>query len=730
MKKKVISILSICALAVTGLAFSALQPMNVSAEEMSVYVSSNGSDTGLGTDASPYATLDKALTVVANGGTITLKDTVAVDSWTAHGKTVTITGGTLNVSGMTEFEINDSVTFTNIHWQADAGTYVYGNGYKTTMGAGVSWSNEVRLFGGGKEGTTVESTDLTVLSGTYSYIYGGGYKGSMIKGDTNLVVGGSTNNSSAVDNAINDHTENYFIFGGGHSTNTIKGNTNLVVQDQAKAVYVFGASHGYSGDLRYISGSANTTILSGMMMSVYGGSKGGYASNGANVRIEGGEMQQVFGGSESWPFSMGDIKLQIVGGTITRRVYGGCYNDDTKYYVQRGKITLEIGGDANITFGASHLDKGIYARSRYEGDVEDCQIVFTSQSAYDAYKDKLGGYDWGASYVMGSTSAADAYHYYTYTQEDNQITQGCAYHEDLAATAIINRKENISLQYTGSAIEPFTLTVSQDWEYTQPTIAYENNVERGKATCTITAGQVVCGEENFIIVDTPVVLGASVRTAAPSGLRFQSKIPTKLMDSGATFGTLVIPKAVLDEGALTADTPKVMDIEQTKWATEVVKFNNPSQYEEGYEYFNAVLTGIPEDCYDQVIVARSYVYANGQYYYSAPIERSIAQVSAYALQDGYTNEILYDYVDKALADSTVSMQETVTVYEGETYQLTLSGNKGYVAIWSTDSDLIFLDNNGKVTAGKTEGEAVVTAKLGNITVKCTIIVKQRWTGYY
>ena len=727
MRKKVISILSICALAVTGFAFANMQTTQATAMESVVYVAANGSDEGAGTSDSPYATLDKALTEVADGGTIQLKDTITLDSWTAHGKSVTITGGILDASGDSAVEINDSVTFTNVSWIVDSDAFVYANGYKTTIGENVSWSNEIRIFGGGQDGTTVASTDLTVLSGVYTYIYGGSNQGGTVTGNTNLTVGGSTNNSSAVDTAIKNHTGKYYIFGGGHSTNTIKGSTNLVVKDQAKAVCVFGASHGYS-DTRYISGSANTTILDGTMMAVFGGSQGGYASNGANVRIEGGNMQQVFGGSENWPFSMGDINLQIVGGTITRRVYGGCYNDSTNYYVQRGKINLEIGGDVNITFGASQSDKGIYARSRYNGDVEDCQIVFTSEAAYNAYKDRLGGQDWGATAVMGSIAAADEYHYYTYTESDGVITQTCAYHSELAATATVSMDANLAV-YTGKAVQPYTVTVDGAWEYKAPVAAYENNVECGQATCTITAGE-QSFENNFVVVSTPEILGGSVRTTAPSGLRFQSKIEDGMKDSGATFGTLVIPKGVLGDNELTVETSTVEDIEQTKWATNSVKESHPMDYQEGYEYFNAVLKEIPEEYYDEVIVARSYVYANGQYYYSEPEERSIAQVAAYAIQDGYTNEILYDYVDKALADTTVTMQTTATLFDGESMQLTLSGNKGYVAIWSTDSDILTVDKEGNVTAGKKEGTATVVAKLGTITVTCEVTVKYRWTGYF
>jgi hypothetical protein len=35
-----------------------------------------------------------------------------------------------------------------------------------------------------------------------------------------------------------------------------------------------------------------------------------------------------------------------------------------------------------------------------------------------------------------------------------------------------------------------------------------------------------------------------------------------------------------------------------------------------------------------------------------------------------------------------------------------------------------------LTAGKTEGEVTITAKIGNKTVTCTVVIKHRWTGYY
>ena len=739
MKKKIIAILSVCALGLTAFAFGAIAPVEVVATDNVVYVASNGSDSGDGSSASPYATLNMAIASVEDGGTVVLKDTVKLDGWTAHGKKVTVTGGGLDASGATEVEINDSVIFTDTAWTVDSGAFVYANGYETTVGAGVSWNNEIRIFGGGKKGTTVAGTSLTLLSGTYSHIYGGSYQGT-VTGDTNLVVGGTVNNSSAVDTAIKDHAGKYYVFGGGHSANVIGGSANLTVQDNAKAVYVFGGTHGYvdlatAGSMNgYVKQGTHVKITGGTMMGVYGGSQGWDVGGSANIRIEGGAMQQVFGANEGWPFRTGNVDLRIVGGTVSRRIYAGCYNADngsifnlglkTDYHVENGKINLEIGGNASIPLNTSDSDRGIYARSRCGADLEDCQLVFSSKAAYDSYKDKLGASDWGAEALMGSTTAADSCHYYTYTGSGATITQACAYHTDLQAkaTAVLDKDGCL---YTGKAVTPVSVDLDTAWEYDKPTLSYTNNVEIGRANYALAIGQVRV-ENGFVIVQTPTFLGASVRLSTPCGLRFEAMVPKALAETDATFGTLVIPKEELGGIELTVDTAEVSNIPQTKWATG----GKENGVQDGYEYFNAVLTEIPEKHYDKVLVARSYVYANGQYYYSQTIERSVAQVAALRLQMGDTHAALYDYVDKALTDSTLSLTSAVELYDGESCQLTLSGHKGYAVIWSTDSDLITVDKDGKITAGNKEGTAIVTAKVGSRTVQCEVTISYIWTGYY
>ena len=83
-----------------------------------------------------------------------------------------------------------------------------------------------------------------------------------------------------------------------------------------------------------------------------------------------------------------------------------------------------------------------------------------------------------------------------------------------------------------------------------------------------------------------------------------------------------------------------------------------------------------------------------------------------------------------MSDETVSVESRVEVKEGLSYQLNLTGNKGYVAIWqSSDTRIATVDKNGKVTALR-PGEVTITAKIGNKTVECILVVKQNWSGTY
>ena len=114
--------------------------------------------------------------------------------------------------------------------------------------------------------------------------------------------------------------------------------------------------------------------------------------------------------------------------------------------------------------------------------------------------------------------------------------------------------------------------------------------------------------------DLAMVEGASVRTdAATSGLRFTTMVSDAkiaALDADETvasyeFGTLMLPSRLLT-GELTLDTPSVLKVAKGEdWYKSA---------EEGKRRMTAVLWGIPDAAYTDMIAARAYLtitYADG-----------------------------------------------------------------------------------------------------------------------
>ena len=429
--------------------------------------------------------LAAALDEIADNGTIEVEGTVVVtEALGIHGKTVTITGGTLDFSSFSSVTLGDHITFDDITLTFTENIHLYANGYKVTMGEGVTMTNPIKIFGG-KNGATAASTDLTLLGGEYSEIYGGSYNGNVI-GDTHLYVGGNTNASV---NAAN-HSGGACIFGGNYIssgyTRVIGGTAYTEFSDSAKANYIFGANNGNGT----IYGGVNMEISGGSAMSIYGASRNGGYNGDVKLEISGGTMEQVFGGAEGGSLN-GNVALDITGGTITRRVYGGCYNEydgswkHSRYVV--GEIVLTLHSGANITFSSGNLDRAIYAHSRHAtvSDTEVSHLVFADATAYNTYKDKVKAQDSMMKSIMSGVSAADYVHYHTYTASGAVITQNCIDSKCSASATVTVEGTPV---YNGVAVEPAKVTYSGNWYGGELDIAYTKNDQVGTGTASITCG--------------------------------------------------------------------------------------------------------------------------------------------------------------------------------------------------------------------------------------------------
>ena len=374
------------ALSVSGgitLAETQVDPATWAEPMADVYVSTTGNDNALGTADAPVASLNVALKRVKAGGAIHIIDsyTAASDfSWYAAEGTVTITGGTLDLTALSLIDLNCPVIFDNVTVKIADGASIYCCGNKVKINQNVTISGVGYIFGG-KYDASVASTDLTVFSGTWLGIYGGGGSASTrgdVTGTANLTVGGNIN--PGID--ISDHNIENHVYGG--SRRGAVAVTNLTVNG-GKISKVYGGGSGVKSADWCDFGTTNVTINGGTMMGVYGGNAfgAGYKDGSAvtNVTINGGVMDQVFGGSE-WASVTGTTVVRVNGGEITRRVFGGCYNSSSTNHVA-GTTYLILGEGVN--FSKSYgIYESITARSRsYNETAETAYLFFTSQAAYD-----------------------------------------------------------------------------------------------------------------------------------------------------------------------------------------------------------------------------------------------------------------------------------------------------------------------------------------------------------
>ncbi len=434
--------------------------------------------------------------IFANGYDLTISETV-----TFEGAAVYFYGGVLNggcksvnvtllsgnyktvyaasnskqtVSGDVNIHIGGSATVTDILGNS-GGSIVEGDVNVLVDGNAVASG----VYGGGNGGTVNGNAYVTVGGNAdIKLIYGGGSAGT-IKGNTYVTVKDSANpNSTPSDSSHNGG--NYNIYGGGKGT--IEGSTNVYFMDNAKAGYVVGGmAPGSNGS---IANGANVYIMGGTTYSVYGCGTSIDHGTGANIIMTGGTAWQVFGGCESSSVT-GDVTIKLLGGTVKRRVYGGCYNETsglsfgTSYSVT-GNITLIIDSNVNIDFSSTDNDRSIYAHSRHDSpsSAEISAILFTDSNAYNTYNSKLGAQDTAMSLIMGNTSSADATHCHSYAINDNIVTQTCTCGNSAAATITAR-----NTTYTGEEINA-SIEYSEQWEYDKFEVVHSNNVNAGTATAT------------------------------------------------------------------------------------------------------------------------------------------------------------------------------------------------------------------------------------------------------
>ena len=459
-----------------------------------VYVSDNGTDSpGYGTSAYPFKTLNYALEQVSDGGTVYITDTLTItdnNSWSAHNKTVTISGAgesssaTLDFSGIgatnadAYLSINDAVTFRNLAVVFPG--HVFAEGNAVTIASDVTVSAKALgeeklpvIYGGGSTSTgAVARTELNLYAGSYAAIYGGG-NSQKVTGDTHVTVGAGVNPD--VDGMDHDSTK-YLLFGGGRA-GTVAGNTYVTVEDGGRFNYVYGGGRIAGSEVK---GTTNVDFA-GIAFSIYGGSEAGTNAD-THVVMRSGQVYQIFGGCFASSMT-GNTDVQILGGEVLRRVYGGCYNDlygdGVKDSSVTGYTSVTIGPNASMSLDKELYDNALCAISRGGSFEGEWGAFILNEQVYASLS--------AAKKISENINVTKPLYHYLVTTNGN--TADGAYGQVYAAGGGICIKPADGYTATvkdGSGTE-LTMTENADGTYTY-TFPELNNSEAAM-TITVTFGQ-------------------------------------------------------------------------------------------------------------------------------------------------------------------------------------------------------------------------------------------------
>jgi len=426
-----------------------------------VYVSTTGADTlKNGTEENPFATLEYALGMVVDGGTIHIVDSyTATDAfvWEEHGKSVTISGGTIDFTALqvvvseeepkvnaSMLHISDDVKFEGTILKFTPDAHVFAQGHRVEVTENVSFTTPITICGGSYLKDITSNTNLILKAGEYNTIYGGGFGGD-VTGNTNITLSGTVNEDA-------DYKEHIFyvadgarrLFGGGYG-GVVNGDTNIDVQTATVEFnYIFGGGH-YSA----VKGDSHINYA-GSAMSIYGGGYSKGLTGDAYITMTNGWVHQIFGGCHG-SSTDGNTNIDVQGGTVERRVYGGCYNEPkngtwTSYCVN-GYATVKVSKEAKIEFGYLKGDNSLvsFSRRNVVSEAEKGVFLFTDYENND-YVNKIGR-DYSAQ-VAGVIE--QTYNYLVKAEANGTVSADGNYliikpNEGLAAKVIID--ENV-VHYT------------------------------------------------------------------------------------------------------------------------------------------------------------------------------------------------------------------------------------------------------------------------------------------
>ena len=328
--------LFVCVAAVLVMLFA----IGASAAEKTVYLDSVlGNDTYIGTDPSAaYATLDKAIEAVKDGGTIVL-----VSNYTLSGDYV-------------QPEHEGEIVITSKSSSTD---------YKTTLNFNVSKITYHRL-----SGPTV-FRDLTISMSHYVIFTANFHP---ITFDTGLT--------------INNGAKWAFVVGGYHDPSSLDLPSDLdsnITINSGTLYKVCGFSRNKGAGTMTYTGTSHITLNDGIVSEIYGSSLVNHYGGNTEITINGGTVSALFTGGDVTRRLAGDAKVTVNGGSVGKisvnntigdasvYLYGGRVgtaaveyaNDGIKKSAEQARSVKSIFCDATL-FGPTQVERFKETFDNYE----------------------------------------------------------------------------------------------------------------------------------------------------------------------------------------------------------------------------------------------------------------------------------------------------------------------------------------------------------------------------
>lgn len=220
------------------------------------------------------------------------------------------------------------------------------------------------------------------------------------------------------------------------------------------------------------------------------------------------------------------------------------------------------------------------------------------------------------------------------------------------------------------------------------------------------------------------IVDVQVRSDNPAGIRFVTEVSADQLATAESFGTLVIPKALLDDfqnlvvendDAANIVAEKWLDEEQTAYAGVIVGSDE-----------NGAFVDLPTTFYDDVLVARSYAIVDGEAVYSPTfVEQSIAQVAADALYHGDTNAFLQEIVNVVVPSLAWDVEEVKLNVLGESAAASITTDvKGLIVKYESTDENVAKYVDGKIVPVG-EGTASIVASIGSTQATIDVEVGAR-----